>query len=116
MLVSRLQLTRDSVCAGDDCDAPHRRTMTFDPPVQLLAAIGSAVGSKYLASIAGGKASWVALLDSEAIAVVAQQWDEPKFLPNVDYGIPRADVNVHFCYHAQRNPKDVYSIYSSRNG
>jgi hypothetical protein len=89
--------------------------MTFDPPLHILAAISATSGNQYLASIAGGKASWVVLLDGEPIAVVAQQWDGPKFLPKANFDIPRAEVSLHFSYHEQRNPNEVYSIYSDRN-
>ena len=115
MPVGRLKMTRDSVCAGDDCDAPHHKTIDFEPAIGILDAVRAAVASNYLASIAGGKASWVAFLDGEPIAVVAQQWSQPRFLLSARHGSGKAEAALHFSYRAQSDPNEIYSIYSSRN-
>jgi len=62
-------LTRDSVCAGDDVDAPHEKlveTHSFLDPVAL--AVELATG--YLASVNGIGHSWECLLNGKRIAVV----------------------------------------------
>jgi hypothetical protein len=55
-------LTRDSVCAGDDGDAPHEKTITthsFTDPVVLARETSSG----YLPSVAGIGHSWICVLN-----------------------------------------------------
>jgi hypothetical protein len=61
-------------------------------------------GSGYLASIAGGKATWVAIADGIPVAVVAQQWNRPQMLEPIATAVPAA---VHFIYRAQEDPGRV---------
>ncbi|MER7755374.1 hypothetical protein [Kitasatospora sp. NPDC097643] len=79
----RIHLTRDSVAAGDDVDAPHARTLTV-PDGLDLAAVCAALGlpRPTLPLIGGGRASWILrAADGTALAVLAQQWPEPRPLP-----------------------------------
>ena len=77
----KIHLTRDSVCAGDDVDAPHTRTMSFADEMPLDSVVDEISRSGYLASIVGGKATW-SVVAGQPIAVIAQQWSQPKFLPD----------------------------------
>jgi hypothetical protein len=62
-------LTRDSVCAGDDCDAPHEKTVEVysfvDPEV-----FAREVSSGYLPSVAGVGHSWTCVLNGVRTAEV----------------------------------------------
>ena len=62
-------LTRDSVCAGDDCDAPHQKTVEVysfvDPEV-----FAREVSSGYLPSVAGVGHSWTCVLNGIMIAEI----------------------------------------------
>jgi hypothetical protein len=64
-----ITLTRDSVCAGDDCAAPHEIKIDvpsfFDP-----VAFTGAASSGYLPSIAGAGHSWVCLLNGKMVAEI----------------------------------------------
>lgn len=54
-------LTRDSVCAGDDCEAPHEKTVevhSFVDPEMFAREISSG----YLPSVAGVGHSWTCVL------------------------------------------------------
>jgi len=64
-------LTRDSVAAGDDVDAPHDMTITVPDGSSIEAIVATVAKSGYLASIRGGKATWVAT-SKIPLAVVAQ--------------------------------------------
>lgn len=62
-------LTRDSVCAGDDCDAPHESAVdvhSFADPV----AFARAVSKDYLPSVAGLGHSWICRLNGKQIAEI----------------------------------------------
>jgi len=76
--------------------------------VDTLAAIAK---SGYLASIKGGQATWSAV-SGVPLAVVAQQWAEPKILaPNPPEWstLDRNDdvVKLNFVYHTQQDPDAV---------
>ena len=63
----QVALTRDSVCAGDDCDAPHEKSVevySFVDPE----AFAKAVSSDYLPSVNGIGHSWVCELNGIRIA------------------------------------------------
>jgi hypothetical protein len=80
-----LRVERDSVCAGDDADAPHEKHFRLSADATLADTISVIIGEKYLASIAGGMATWI-VESNKSLAVVAQQWDSPRFL--VDWTTP----------------------------
>ena len=110
----RLYITRDSVAAADDVDAPHDRTLS-DPSITTVNDILSTVAREYqLPKIVGGKATWV-LASGVPLAVFAQEWSEPR----PDWRIPsRVEdldydgkvVRLHFSYLGQYSPEDVANI------
>src|SRR5512138_573056 len=63
-------LTRDSVCAGDDCDAPHEKTVDVLSLVDP-AEFANEVSSGYLPSVAGVGHSWTCELNGVKIAEIA---------------------------------------------
>ena len=65
----RLVLTRDSVAAGDDVDAPHRRTVEV-PPFADPAALVRHVAAGYLPAVAGRGHAWRVSLNGRHIATV----------------------------------------------
>ena len=88
-----LVLTRDSVCAGDDCEAPHEKKIEA---YSLLApdAFAREVSSGYLPSVAGSGHSWICVLNGRKIAEVTVS--DVKSLVSET---PFADENrVHFTY------------------
>ena len=62
-------LTRDSVCAADDCDAPHEKTIKIysfiDPE-----ALAREASSGYLPSVTGVGHSWICVLNNIKIAEI----------------------------------------------
>ncbi len=62
-------LTRDSVCAGDDCDAPHEKTVRL-PPLVDPKALARSAASGYLPSVAGVGHSWTCVLNDVEIAEI----------------------------------------------
>jgi hypothetical protein len=106
--------TRDSVCAGDDADAPHPLAMTVPAEPSLEAIIVELLRTGYLPSISGGCATWVAC-SGVPIAVIAQQWGSPKMLLLTGEDELRLDRNdgdprIHFSYFAQRDLEEIFEI------
>jgi hypothetical protein len=102
------------VCAADDCDAPHARSLecTNDgSPEQLVSFIYRSVD---LPKIFGGKATWC-ISSKIPLAVLAEQWTEPRMI----YGIPPkledldfsdGILRVHISYFAQVDPDIALNV------
>src|SRR4051794_27710482 len=109
-----IYVTRDSVAAGDDSDAPHGRTFSFPDALPIEEAIARIVAAPYLASIGGGRATW-SVVSGFPIAVVAQQWQEPRAVSwrTIDSSeLERKDgmICLHFNYHTQLDPEVVLEV------
>jgi hypothetical protein len=91
----KLAMTRSSVCAGDDCNAPHNKEIrihSFTDPT----AFAQAVSIDYLPSVAGFGHSWTCRLNGTDIALIRTSGIEP-LVDEVSY----SDENsVHFVYHS----------------
>ena len=108
-----IRLTRDSVCAGDDTNAPHERRFTVPLSAKIQDLIEKVWKIKYAAQIEGGKATWVLKLNSVPIAVFAQQWRAPKSIGDANKQLLADDPNtlkMDLClaYRAQTDPETVY--------
>ena len=74
----KINLNRDSVCAGDDCES-HVIELEFDVKATIRDLVNRIKKIDYLAPLSGGKATWILMnLDTE-IAVLAQQWEAAKY-------------------------------------
>jgi hypothetical protein len=91
----QIMITRDSVCAGDDGDAPHEKSLeaySFLDPT----AFAQAVAYSYLPSVAGVGHTWICLLNDVHIAEIGNSSIRP--LVRIT---PFANTNrVHFVYHS----------------
>ncbi|MFE6051282.1 hypothetical protein ACFQ6N_11025 [Kitasatospora sp. NPDC056446] len=113
----RILLTRDSVAAGDDADAPHGATVDLPDGLDLPAAL-TALGlpRPRLPLIGGGRATWVVRdADGSPLAVLAQQWPGPRLLPAgreplAGAAEPGAAVRLHVEYRRQRDPDAEYEL------
>ena len=110
----KVHVTRESVAAGDDVNAPHELTRSFPDSLSPLQLISRIVADGYLPKIAGGKATWSAVSGSP-IAVVAQQWPEPRAVSWRELAVPELEQRdgvylIHFNYHMQRDPELVLQI------
>jgi len=106
-------ISRSSVCAGDDADAPHSRSVAVSDTMPIKFVIQSILDSGYLAEISGGHATWIVELGSP-VAVVAQQWSKPRFLANPDSPISEfindsKFKSLHFNYWVQQDPELVFN-------
>jgi hypothetical protein len=80
-LTNSLKVTveRDSVCAGDDVDAPHSESIWTRQDCTLAHVLECIRDMGYLARISGGRATWI-VESNRPLAVMAQQWNSPRFL------------------------------------
>jgi hypothetical protein len=90
-----IKLTRDSVCAGDDVDAPHEKTVnvhSFADPIVLTQELCS----NYLPRVSGSGHFWTALLNGSTISIIMT--DEIK--PEVHALEFEEENHGHFQYHS----------------
>ena len=104
---------RDSVHAGDDVDAPHEIRLPISDDESLENVIRRIVSSNYLASISGGKATWIVESGSRALGVVAQQWPTARFLVAADNNVrsflsSNTGCHLNFIYWCQVDPDHVF--------
>ena len=88
-------LTRDSVCAGDDCDAPHEKTVEVYSFVDTE-VFAREVSSGYLPSVAGVRHSWTCMLNGVRTAEITTSSIRALVRES-----PFSDENrAHFVYHS----------------
>ena len=91
----QIRVTRDSVCAGDDCDAPHENIVSVHSVVNPTALV-SHLASGYLPTVSGIGHTWDCLLNGQLIASVSVGGISPRVTE-----VMFAEKNdVHFAYHA----------------
>ena len=90
-----VRLTRDSVCAGDDCDAPHEEYREINSFVDAE-VLASNLSSGYLPSVSGDSHTWNFFLNDQLIAIIKTDSIVTK-ISKVDY----AETNhIHFKYNS----------------
>lgn len=115
--MKKIKLTRESVAMGDDTNAPHFLEIEIQSNWTILEILKHIVKLNYLPQINGGKATWSVAIN-EPIAVLSQEnFENPILICFQDYpyqetmGFVNIE-NIHFNYHAQKNPDEVYEILS----
>ena len=63
-----IEVERDSVCIGDDCDAPHSYSFKFSNNSALSEVFEHLERKRYLASVAGKNHSWEAVIENNSVA------------------------------------------------
>ena len=108
--------TRDSVCAGDDGDAPHAAEIDLPNAVTIDALVTLVWQAAKLPSIMGGMATWC-VSSGIPLAVIAQQWPTPKRVGLMSPKLADLDwagqtVRLHFSYFTQQDPDAVLAVLS----
>ncbi|MBO2450815.1 hypothetical protein J4573_27205 [Actinomadura barringtoniae] len=104
-------VNRSSVAAGDDA-IPHDEVVEVAPDVPLSKVVADLLARYYLATIVGGQATWI-LESDRPLAVVAQQWQRPRYLVDPDLPISSFEVDgrgvsLMFRYWLQNDPDHVF--------
>ena len=90
-----IKLTRDSVCAGDDVDAPHEKFIEI-PSFTDPQAFSTHLAAGYLPSVAGIGHTWDCVLNGRLVGTILTNGFRSR-IHEVNY----ADENhVHFRYHS----------------
>ena len=107
----RVQISRDSVAAGDDLE-PHDQEIEVDERCTLTDFFKMLAAGGYLPEIWGGQATWAATAgrDGKLLAIVAAQWKEPELFVDAAAGIETLGADIHFRYLAQRDPRKVVGL------
>ncbi|EGQ8682106.1 hypothetical protein GKA74_24350 [Vibrio parahaemolyticus] len=100
----RVKLTRDSVCMGDDCDAPHFLELELSNDSNIQNLVDAVDAKSYLAKVAGLGHLWLLLVNDKQ--VVALKGNSMKVRENGDVCLSLLAVdgtlNVHFKYLSSR--------------
>ena len=106
----KIHVTRGSVHAGDDVDAPHEASFEFPDNTGLKTIIAD-LTKHYLPSVIGGNSVWSVVSDA-IVAVTAGRWPEPRMFLASESDLVRRDgaLRLHFNYHAQEDPEAVWRI------
>ena len=93
-LIIDIELTRDSVCAGDDIDAPHKKIVKMNSIIDTIALV-TKISQNYLPAIAGQNHHWECLLNDKIIAII----EKDKILPKIYCVKYDEDNTIHFTYY-----------------
>ncbi|GAA5214798.1 hypothetical protein ACFSJ3_15980 [Corallincola platygyrae] len=109
----KLKLTRDSVAAGDDADAPHFFDVVVSDDSTTEEIIEFVCEGSYLPKVVGS-ATW-SFSSHKPLAVFAQKWGRPRMLsfidcPVSDLATDGSGIRFHVNYHAQIEPEVVFEV------
>lgn len=111
----RVYVSRASVSAGDDCDAPHGQSFDVGNDASIENMISVIISSGYLPTIAGGRATW-SVSSLVPLAVVSQGNVEPLMLATAHLvNLKQLDMrdcglHLHFSYHTQLASETVRQV------
>lgn len=109
--MKKIIVTRDSVAAGDDNNAPHLLTIQVKETDSIKNIIELLAHSEYLPKIYGGEGTW-SVASHQPLAVIAQQWISARLICLTDqdtFGNFNLD-KIHFNYHSQDAPEMVLRV------
>jgi hypothetical protein len=99
-----IKVERDSVCMGDDVDAPHSYSFRVSSSATLKDIFTHLAKESYLASVAGRNHSWQAVIAGRPVAT---------FLGNNQTPEPSALLADEVSRYAHNGRIDVQFIYNS---
>ena len=111
----KIYVTRGSVSASDDVDAPHSKELEISETSSVKEILVEVYKLYPLPKVYGGKATW-SIISRIPLAVVAQQWNYLKLLnetPSIEKSelhISNEVIQIHFNYHAQIEPDTVFEV------
>ena len=94
-LTITIELTRDSVCVGDDIDAPHEKNMSLNSIMETKKLVAR-ISQNYLPKIGGKNHKWECLMNDRIIAVI----EKDKIIPVISSITYLRDNKIHFKYYS----------------
>lgn len=115
-----LVVWRDSVAAGDDIDAPHEIKIPVEESASVADVVAKVISTRYLPRISGGRATWIVEASSQPIAVLTQQWSEPRYIVHATHPMATLVGNsgcchMYFKYWCQADPDAVLECLINGN-
>lgn len=118
----KINVSRSSVCLGDDIDAPHFKVLNV-PDGATTQEIMRLLKSKYLpCNMEGGEATW-SVVSKKPVAIIAQQLEEPLMMGQNGQADYREDLLensgrlvFHVNYHGQTDPNVVDEVLRELGG
>jgi hypothetical protein len=114
-----IHVERDSVCMGDDVNAPHRKSYKLSD-IQSIKQLVDYVAKNYsLAHVNATDIAWV-LMTSEALAVFSPVLTEPRVLTREDEAVSRfieeePVLNLYFAYIMNCDHEQIYQTLKGRH-
>lgn len=78
--LTEAHVSRSSVCAADDAQAPHSSVYALAEEDDLERIIRRITAAGFLPAVAGGGAVW-SVFSGVPVAVAASQWTGPRMTP-----------------------------------
>ncbi|TRO25491.1 hypothetical protein EQ831_24635 [Pseudomonas sp. ALS1279] len=99
-----IKVERDSVCMGDDIDAPHSYSFKLPCDASLSDVFEHLAGKRYLASVAGRNHSWEAIICNKSLAKFLANNREPEASVSLAAKLSKYEkdgvLHVHFKYNS----------------
>ncbi len=99
-----IKVERDSVCMGDDCDAPHLYSFKISNNSALIEVFEHLERKRYLASVAGKNHSWEAVIENRSVAF---------FMGNNQLPEPSAVLSNKIFLYAKNSILEIWFKYNS---
>lgn len=99
-----IKVERDSVCMGDDVNAPHSYSFNLPSDATLKEIFEHLASKRYLASVAGKNHSWEAVIGKKSLAVFIGNNKNPEgsstLRNNISKYASKGILNVRFKYNS----------------
>ncbi len=99
----QVQVTRDSVCMGDDVDAPHSYHFKSEISSTLAEVFAHLERKNYLASVAGLNHKWSAIINAKTVAFFNGNNKKPEPISTlalpIEHYANNGSVKIKFKYH-----------------
>lgn len=99
-----IKVERDSVCMGDDVDAPHSYSFKLPCDSSLSDVFKHLAGKRYLASVAGRNHSWEAIIGKTSLAKFLANNREPEATASLSAKVSKFEkdgvLHVRFKYNS----------------
>ena len=99
-----VKVQRDSVCMGDDVNAPHEYIFKMDQNLTLSFLFEHLKNKNYLASVSGKNHSWEAVINNQVVALFSGNNKTPESSETLEKKISKFsinnEVNINFKYNS----------------
>lgn len=102
-----IEVKRDSVCMGDDIDAPHLLQFDVEKDALLVELFTHLASRNYLATVIGKNHYWEAIIDDIVVAKILGNDQKPEYSDQLKEPVSkfvREDcIRMRFKYHSAKS-------------